>query len=344
KTLLLASVAQGSERDGRAGLPILGWLPIIGRLFSTPTKDNSQVDIVIAVTPRVIRAPAILPEDEIERPTGSLAVPTSGLLEAMIIEEEKQELLAMARTMPNNSVVELPTRAPEYIQTTTAVQTAAAKAAAPQQVETAKTVAPTSSESTMTASTTATENRPIERALNLKPIDNSVKTLELEKTSQVVKSAADKPAETPTLQAVPTEVKNEPAASPSVEIGFGSAVTPMKAGEKVRIPVLIRGSEAFRSAVIGLKFNDKKVAVRSVTFGDVFGIATNTQATPFLNQYGKMFVSLGAKDGSEVSPSGTLVFVEIEALVDGRPEVAFDRDVLNFLTPAGKNFVSRIKE
>jgi type II secretory pathway component GspD/PulD (secretin) len=53
-------------------LPLLGLIPIIGRLFTAPTKDNRQVDIVIAVTPRVIRAPAILPEDEIERPTGSL--------------------------------------------------------------------------------------------------------------------------------------------------------------------------------------------------------------------------------------------------------------------------------
>ncbi len=65
-------------------MPLLGLIPILGRLFSAPTKNNRQVDIVIAVTPRVIRAPAILPEDEIERPTGSLAVPTSNSLEAMI--------------------------------------------------------------------------------------------------------------------------------------------------------------------------------------------------------------------------------------------------------------------
>ncbi|HEV7701446.1 MAG TPA: secretin N-terminal domain-containing protein, partial [Pyrinomonadaceae bacterium] len=64
KTLLLASVAQGVETHGTSGLPILGLIPILGRLFSAPTRDNRQVDIVIAVTPRVIRAPAILPEDE----------------------------------------------------------------------------------------------------------------------------------------------------------------------------------------------------------------------------------------------------------------------------------------
>ena len=108
KTLLLASVAQGVETKGKQGLPLLGLIPILGRLFTAPTRDNRQVDIVIAVTPRVIRAPAILPDDEIERPTGSMAVPTNSSLEAMIIDEERQEALAIARRMPSNTVVQLP--------------------------------------------------------------------------------------------------------------------------------------------------------------------------------------------------------------------------------------------
>ncbi len=52
KTLLLASVAQGVQSNGREGLPLLGLIPILGRLFTAPTKDNRQVDIVIAITPR----------------------------------------------------------------------------------------------------------------------------------------------------------------------------------------------------------------------------------------------------------------------------------------------------
>ncbi|MBK6748669.1 MAG: hypothetical protein IPG67_01285 [Acidobacteria bacterium] len=121
KTLLLASVAQGVETNGRSGIPILGLIPILGRLFTAPTRDNRQVDIVIAVTPRVIRAPAILPEDEIERPTGSLAVPTQNSLEAMVIEDEQQDLLAAARRMRTTVDVQLPDReveAPSYVRTT----------------------------------------------------------------------------------------------------------------------------------------------------------------------------------------------------------------------------------
>ncbi|MDQ3713903.1 MAG: hypothetical protein M3388_17025, partial [Acidobacteriota bacterium] len=119
KTLLLASVAQNSQSDGREGLPLLGLIPIIGRLFTAPTKDNRQVDIVIAVTPRVIRAPAILPEDLIERPTGSLATPTSGSLEALIVQEEIEEQLAAARRVPNVAKVQLPDQkadVPAYVK------------------------------------------------------------------------------------------------------------------------------------------------------------------------------------------------------------------------------------
>jgi general secretion pathway protein D len=48
KTLLLASVAQDTNINSRSGLPVLGWLPIIGRLFTAPTHNNNKVDIVIA--------------------------------------------------------------------------------------------------------------------------------------------------------------------------------------------------------------------------------------------------------------------------------------------------------
>ena len=114
----------------------------------------------------------------------------------------------------------------------------------------------------------------------------------------------------------------------------------MKVGEKVRLPILVQGSTAFRSAVLGLKFDDKKIAVRSVSFGEVFGASfVNTAVTPFLNQNGRMFVSLSTKDGMAANPAGVLAYIEIEALTNGKPEIAFERDVLNLLTPEGKNFV-----
>ena len=64
RTMMLASVSQDVATNGRQGLPVLGGLPFIGRLFTSPTRDNRTIDIVISVTPRVLRAPAVTPRDE----------------------------------------------------------------------------------------------------------------------------------------------------------------------------------------------------------------------------------------------------------------------------------------
>jgi general secretion pathway protein D len=252
KTLLLASVAQNVEGEGRQGLPVLGWLPIIGRLFATPTQDRRQIDIVIAITPRVIRAPAILPEDEIERPTGSLATPTSGSLEAMIIQEENEELLASARRLPNAAQIQLPDRAaekPAYVRSDASGPAAAA------------TTTPNAPATPDVAADTSTAPKTSGVAMNLVPIDSRPHTLNIKPTSDT--SGAGQPEVTNTSQSPgPLTAK--------VELSLGGDLRSMKAGEKVKIPVMVKSAGPFRSAVLGLKFDDKRLAVRSVMYGEVF--------------------------------------------------------------------------
>ncbi|HQX54651.1 MAG TPA: secretin N-terminal domain-containing protein [Pyrinomonadaceae bacterium] len=298
KTLLLASVAQGVETKSRSGLPLIGLIPIIGRLFTAPVNDNRQVDIVIAVTPRVIRAPAILPEDEIERPTGSLAVPTSNSLEAMIIDEEREEMLALARKTPSNVTVQLPDQpadAPTYVRADASQGTAVAKSdpAIP----------------------------------SLVPIDSSVKSLQLTRTSNIVD---------------PGTVIGETVAAPAADLALTGEFRQMKTGERAKFAISMTGTSSFRSAVLGLQFDQSKLAVRAVTLGDVFGAAENTPAMPFLNQNGKMFISLTAKEGIQTLAAGTLVVFEVEALADGEPTIAFVTDVLNLMTTDGKNFAIKV--
>ncbi len=108
RTLMIASVAQNQQSRGRQGLPILGLVPILGNLFSAPRREDTQTDIVIAVTPHVMRASSVTPEDEEMRPSGTLQTPTAGTLEAMLIEVTREEQLAAARAIPTHTRVELP--------------------------------------------------------------------------------------------------------------------------------------------------------------------------------------------------------------------------------------------
>jgi general secretion pathway protein D len=127
RTMMLASVAQDSQSSGRQGLPLLSALPILGRLFSSPTRNNTEVDIVMAVTPRVLRAPTVTPDDEQMLPSGTLQTPTSGSLEAMIEEADREDRLAAARLNQNRAAQLSSTTAPAQsspaAQNTASVQT-----------------------------------------------------------------------------------------------------------------------------------------------------------------------------------------------------------------------------
>jgi general secretion pathway protein D len=108
RTMMLASVSTNVATDGRAGLPFLGGLPILGRFFTSPTRDNRQIDIVISVTPRVLRAPAVTPRDEEMRPSGTLQSPTTGSLAEMIREADREDQIAAARVLPKDVSLQLP--------------------------------------------------------------------------------------------------------------------------------------------------------------------------------------------------------------------------------------------
>ncbi|MDJ1182438.1 AMIN domain-containing protein [Roseofilum casamattae] len=55
QTLVIAGVIQDQEREIVSKLPILGDLPIIGRMFRRVNKDSERTEVVIVVTPNIIQ-------------------------------------------------------------------------------------------------------------------------------------------------------------------------------------------------------------------------------------------------------------------------------------------------
>lgn len=108
RTTMVASVAQDQEARGRQGLPILGLIPVLGRLFTSPTRRDLQTDIVIMVTPHVLRAPSVTPRDEEMRPSGTLQTPTTESLASLVQEADREDQLAAARRIPTNVSIQLP--------------------------------------------------------------------------------------------------------------------------------------------------------------------------------------------------------------------------------------------
>src|SRR5262245_30378963 len=62
-TAVVAGVNQDVKNNSRAGLPVFGMLPLVGRLFATPRQETRQTDVIITVTPHIVRSAGITATD-----------------------------------------------------------------------------------------------------------------------------------------------------------------------------------------------------------------------------------------------------------------------------------------
>jgi general secretion pathway protein D len=111
-TAVVASVKQDTKGDSRVSIPVVGMVPILGRLFTTPKQTSSQSDIVITVTPHIIRPAEIKAEDHLAKFAGTQQSGVTQSVEDVIFRaqaEEDQERRAVAQaplTSPLGPVVE----------------------------------------------------------------------------------------------------------------------------------------------------------------------------------------------------------------------------------------------
>ncbi|MFQ5789768.1 MAG: hypothetical protein ACE5JI_04755 [Acidobacteriota bacterium] len=63
ETSLLAGLITDEERTSLTGLPGLADLPIVGRLFSRNEKTVEETDVVLTLTPRIVRRADLALED-----------------------------------------------------------------------------------------------------------------------------------------------------------------------------------------------------------------------------------------------------------------------------------------
>jgi general secretion pathway protein D len=88
---VVASVKQDNKGDSRVTIPGVGMIPILGRLFTTPRQTSNQSDIVITVTPHIIRPAEIKPEDHYARFAGTQQSGLTQSIEEVIYRAEVEE-------------------------------------------------------------------------------------------------------------------------------------------------------------------------------------------------------------------------------------------------------------
>jgi general secretion pathway protein D len=374
RTMMLASVSTNLESNGRAGLPILSGLPILGRFFTSPTKENRQVDIVIAVTPRVLRAPAVTPRDEEMRPSGTLQSPTTGSLEAMLREGEREEQQIAARAIQaaRNTKPAPSAPLPEPTTYVPAANTAEQAAASNNQITTVAsvldvkdTVSPTvQPPAQVTANgngSQADNSMPQPKASSLTPQDSATKTLDVATAIKNVVSpqtgvttTSDNPNKntgvTTTAEdlAPKSPATDVPAANkgplPSViELRLSPAKSELSVGEKRQLAIELSSEARLGLAVVMLRFDPNVLKVNSVSPGKMFTDARSMPTiTQSLDQKGVFLVSIAPAAGTQISGEGALVNVEVEAIGAGDSSVAFDLSNVHLVPADGQATVLQL--
>src|SRR5215472_6148877 len=354
RTMLLASVTQDIQSVGRSGMPVLGGLPIFGHLFQSPTRDFRQVDIVIAVTPRVLRAPAVTPDDLKMRPSGTLANPTFGSIASVLRQaerEERQEQIAEAkrREQQNNTAAVL----------TGVVPATNVNPAAPINTAAVNTTVNTASNSVALAPViptlarahpqgAAASNQRVQ--LDEAPPDVPAPKSAVSKQETAAVAAVNpgpggtalltslpgpaKPAVDPAKPAVdPAKPAADPAkpavgdpASPrTVRMRLGTPDEPYKAGETRRVAVELSSNVPIGMAVLALQYDPQVIAIRGVSAGTMFPTWGGPHITSSAGENGYCLVSISSQGGrAPVNGSGVLIWLEIEAVGNGSSALTID--------------------
>jgi general secretion pathway protein D len=372
RTMMLASVSTELDSEGRSGIPVLSGLPILGRFFTAPTHDNRQVDIVIAVTPRVLRAPAVTPRDEEMRPSGTLQSPTTGSLEAMLIETAREDQIAAARKIPKDVNIQLPD-APKPTYEPAAAPSDATKTGG---TETAQTAAPDSKSTTTTTNVAATSSSttsnssanppqtdaaalqpkaasfaPSSDANNVKPMDVATAIKNVvnadANVSTTSASAKETPKVTPPVEDLaPKSAATDTSAKPAeptpavIELRLNPDKNEMTVGEKRQFSVELSSEASLSLAVVMLRFDPNVVKINNVTLGKLFADAksapTLTQST---TEKGMLLVSLAPAAGTAISGQGSLLNIDVEAVGAGEAALSFDISNVHLVSTDGRGTV-----
>ncbi|HSD46922.1 MAG TPA: hypothetical protein VLB87_09865, partial [Pyrinomonadaceae bacterium] len=362
RTMMLASVSTDIEARGRKGIAFLGGLPIIGRLFTAPTRDLRQVDIVISVTPRVLRAPAVTPRDEEMRPSGTLQSPTTGSLAEMIRDADREEQIAAARALPRNPTIQLPDAPLEVAKPVNATQTSAqntnplpatvapntnpGSATVAQNTNTQPTVP---SNSLPPAKTTAVEELPsfvpAPKSLISDTAAAAVATVNPGGAANQNAVLTSMPKATDTsLAPKPLDTKLGSGRVAHLSLLEGDAV--MKIGEKRRYAIQLNSDVPLSLALLTLKFDPKVVKVHAVTAGDLLSSPseeTTPLFTPSIDANGVCMISISSLNGkASFKGSGALLFIDLEAIGAGNAALAFVKDTLHLVATDARDITSEI--
>jgi len=120
QSTMIAGVSSVSDKDTRSGLPLIGLVPILGRLFSIPNQTKDDTDVVVIVTPHILRAPVFEKEDHEAIKSGTVTnadrqIPIEEIIYRAQLDEQEAAAASIARAprpTTNDAVINVDASSP----------------------------------------------------------------------------------------------------------------------------------------------------------------------------------------------------------------------------------------
>jgi general secretion pathway protein D len=286
-TAVVAGINQEVKGDSRAGVPVVGLLPVLGRLFTAPRQQSRQVDIVITVTPHIVRSQGIDEKDHLALDAGQQLSGPNPTIEAVVYraqqeEEGERRLIAQQQQAPPSAPGDGP---------------------------------PTVTATSFNRTESQTTIQPVGNANPRQPIYPSVPSPQARTQTGLVE------AQPPAGESVSvTTASKSNSANNDAQLYMRLLPNPIRPqlGRSFFVAVDVSGKALMTGAEVAIKFDDKTVQFKSVRDGGVLG-----ERPDYAVEKGNLIVSLKQSKPTPVSANGRLLLIEFKAIAEGQSEIAF---------------------
>src|SRR5262245_13743040 len=343
-TAVVAGVNQDVKGDSRSGLPVLGMLPLVGRLFATPRQESRQTDVIITVTPHIVRSAGITAKDYLALTgppqQGGMNQSVEDVINrAQVEEEQEQRLIAAAEQQAPGAPLAAGGSAPatqpagfSNQQRPSGSQPANFNGQQTPGAGFPSTIQPasnTNSRGPIGGVTPGTINPAPPAAL-------PERTGEGAGTPGLISSqpsAPDTVLASLSSEAIDRKVSRMlaeenarkaagPADYANSTVSFNLSPKPIKerVGKTFKVTVEVSGDQQMSGADIALQYDASKLEVKSVRDGGLFGQQPDFSYDK--KQKGVLTVSVKHPQDAPTATSGRLVTVEFSAIGEGQSEIA----------------------
>jgi general secretion pathway protein D len=312
ETNFLAGLIRTDSANSESGIPGLSEIPVLGRLFSKTTNNNQRTDLILTLTPHIIRTPDVTQEDLMPIWVGTEANITfrggspraesdvEGPFEEEATPEEVQEMIRRrVQQLPRGLTPQEAAAAPEQPET----------APPPPGVQLAPATPPTDIfEPPPPPPAEEEEEEPPPGA------------------GPVGFSGADDAPEALAQAAMLAEAGASPAGAepPAVRLTLRPQRTRVGVGETVEVAILVVAGRPVSHLPLALQFDPQALAVERVDSGDFLGGPGDAQVLADASRPGELLLAgsrLGDLPG--IAGSGVLARLQVRPLAAGEVKLSF---------------------